>query len=782
MIGQTISHYKIIEKLGQGGMGEVYLAQDLKLERNVAVKFLPAQMTRDTDSVERFRREAKAAAALNHPNIVTIHEIIETDGQICIVMEQVQGQTLRDLMTASGQLPIAGVITITEQIASGLHIAHKAGIIHRDIKPENIIINKEGQVKILDFGLAKLKGAGNLTKENSTLGTIHYMSPEQTKGEDVDHRSDIWSLGVVIYEMTTGRTPFKGNYEQAIMYSILNEEVSDLDNLPGGIGSIIKKCLNKNPDGRYQNIEELAQDAKRKDAGNAPTAKKRSESRHKKTYLWIAISALLVTIIAVIFIFNFLPSGTEEKPQWINSIAVLPFDDLSVEKNQDYFCIGMTEQILSNLTKLSDLKVIARTSVMKYKNTQKSISEIASELNVNNILAGSIQRSGDKVRINVQLINASNGSYLWSDKYDSNLKDLFSLQDQVSQKVADAMHFRLRLGDSERTAGYESINMEAYEFCLKGEHISRYFLLTQPMSKHYELFYLAEHHFKKSLQLDPNYIRAKLSLAEHYLSYTFLHGDESLLNIAKKYTDEVITSYADNDLAIALKGGYYYETGDIESSFAYFKQALQLNPNQGKANYYISQFLKEKGLYYQARNHLERAVQIDPLNTRYLFDCGLLIQDLGLFEQAKKYYYKLYEIDPDHVLGRFILFWNNLYSGNMEEAKKYYTEHMQMFPDFDLNEIMEASYFAALGEREKSLAKGVSSAFNYLLMGMKEEAIKSLIDDINKQDEGKSVYLILLHFPLYDRIRDDMRFKEILAQQKIIYEDNLKKYIDSEFN
>jgi len=716
---------------------------------------------------------------MEHPHVARVHDAgLTPSGRPYFVMEHVKGQTLRDLMTANSQLPMANIITVTHQIVQGLNVAHKAGIVHRDIKPENVLIDQEGQVKILDFGLAKLKGVSNLTREDSTLGTINYMSPEQTKGEIVDHRSDIWSVGVVLYEMTTGKKPFKGDYEQAVIYSILNEEINDIEKLPAGIGPVIGKCLNKSPDDRYQNIEDLAYDVEETKTSNESVIKEKSKYSSNRSYLWIAIPAFLIIITAAIFISNFWPSMTEEKSQWINSIAVLPFNDLSVEKNQDHFCMGMTEQILSNLTKLSDLKVIARTSVMKYKNTQKTISEIASELDVNNILEGSIQRSGEMIRINVQLIQAATGAYLWSENYDSNLNNMFSLQDQVSRKIADAMNFKLRISESDKIVGYETKNTEAYEFCLKGEHISRYLLLTQPMSKHYELFYLAERHFKKSLQLDPDYVRAKLSIAEHYLSYNFLHGDMDLLNVAQKYTDEIIASFSDNDFALALKGGYYFESGDLESSFAYFKQALQLNPNAGKANYYIAQFYKKKGLYHQAKNHLEKAVQIDPLNTRYLFECGVVIQDLGLFEQAKQYYYKLHEIDPDHVLGRFILFWNNLYSGNMEESKKYYTEHMQMFPDFDLNELMEASYFAAIGERDKSLAIVKSVDTNYLLMDMKEEAIQSLKDELSKQDKGENSYLKLTHFPLYNRIRDDQRFKDIVAQQKIIYEDNLKKYVD----
>ena len=261
MIGKSISHYKINEKLGEGGMGEVYLADDLKLDRKVAIKFLPEHLTKDKDNVERFEMEAKAAASLNHPNIVTIHDVIEEDDQICIVMEHVDGKSLREVINEYN-LGLDKTIDVISQLSEGLSKAHKAGIVHRDIKPENIIIDQDARVKILDFGLAKLKGVSKLTKETSTLGTIHYMSPEQLQGKEVDNRSDIWSLGVVLYELLTGEVPFTGDYEQAVSYAILNENLKPVvhKDTPEELIRIIEKCLTKNPDDRYQNAFAIKDD------------------------------------------------------------------------------------------------------------------------------------------------------------------------------------------------------------------------------------------------------------------------------------------------------------------------------------------------------------------------------------------------------------------------------------------------------------------------------------------------------------------------------------------
>jgi serine/threonine-protein kinase len=290
MIGKTVSHYKIIEKLGEGGMGEVYLAEDLKLERKVAIKFLPQHLTKDKDNVERFEREAKAAASLNHPNIVTIHEIAEENDQIFIVMENVEGKSLRDIISEY-KMGIDKIIDIITQISVGLSQAHKAGIVHRDIKPENIIIDKDARVKILDFGLAKLRGVTNLTKESSTLGTIHYMSPEQLRGEEVDQRSDIWSLGVVFYEMLAGDVPFKGDYDQAVAYSIQSEEFDPISSIASDHHEILNKFLAKKPENRYQNLREFT-DALGEDKGS--NMARRSIKSHRYIVYPLSIMALLV--------------------------------------------------------------------------------------------------------------------------------------------------------------------------------------------------------------------------------------------------------------------------------------------------------------------------------------------------------------------------------------------------------------------------------------------------------------------------------------------------------
>ena len=372
MIGRTISHYKIIEKLGEGGMGIVYKAEDTKLKRTVALKFLPPELTRDPEAKKRFIQEAQAASALEHNNICNIHEIDDTDdGQTFIVMACYEGEILKDKIQ-KGFLKIEEDVEIAIQIAEGLKKAHEKGIIHRDIKPGNIFITNNGVVKIFDFGLAKFAGQTKLTKADTILGTMAYMSPEQTRGKEVDHRTDIWSLGVVLYEMLTGKIPFKGEYDQAVMYSIVNEQPEPITGIRTGVPieleRIVNKALAKAPAERYQHIDEMLVDLKailkQVETGKTkqpPTHVKPAKRKPVYLYGWIAIIIALVIFVGIYFLFG--------KKETINSIAVLPFENLSDDKLNAYFSDGVTEDIIAQLTKIRNLKVIGRTSVISWSLT-----------------------------------------------------------------------------------------------------------------------------------------------------------------------------------------------------------------------------------------------------------------------------------------------------------------------------------------------------------------------------------------------------------------------------
>ncbi|HVO74663.1 MAG TPA: serine/threonine-protein kinase [Ignavibacteriaceae bacterium] len=398
MIGRTILHFKIADKIGEGGMGLVYLAEDLNLERKVAIKFLPHHISANEEERNRFKIEAKAAAALNHPNIATIHAIEEYDGQMFIVMEYIDGVELKNKIVKA--LPaVKESLDIVEKIAEGLRAAHQKGIIHRDIKSSNIMITSSGQIKIMDFGLAKIRGVSNVTKLGTTLGTASYMSPEQARGEHIDVRTDIWSLGVIFYEMLTGSLPFKGDFEQAIIYSILNEEpksiVSIKEDLPMRLEHLINKMLAKKPELRYRNIEEFLAELRE--------VKNKEESK---------------------------------KEIFEKTIAVLPFENISPDKDADYFADGLTEELIINLSRIKEVNVIARVNTIQYKETKKDIKTIGRELGVRYVMVGSVRKFKDDLRISVQLIEVLKGMQLWGETYKGTLADVLIYRKKYRRKLS----------------------------------------------------------------------------------------------------------------------------------------------------------------------------------------------------------------------------------------------------------------------------------------------------------------------------------------------------------
>ena len=451
MIGQAILHYRILEKLGEGGMGVVYKARDTKLEREVAIKFLPRQIAGNSEDRERFKIEAKAAASLSHSNIATIYAIEETDSEMFISMEYIEGTELKDKIKKE-RFQIDEIINIAIQIAEGLEAAHKKGIVHRDIKSQNIMITEHGKVKIMDFGLAKVSGETQITKIGTMLGTAAYISPEQAMGHEVDQRTDIWSFGVVLYEMLTGRLPFKGDYEQAIIYSILHEEPVHpgqvRDDIPKELELIALKSMLKDPLQRYQNMSEILFELKNPEVPlSIPLSpdKKVFETKGgktgelpkqiKKKSIWrISVAFILIFLIAAFFVWKYF--GVTTKKEFNNRIAVLPLINISQDSTDNYFVDGMTEELISQLAKISGLNVIARTSVMKYKNNRKNTAEIGEELDVGTILEGSVRTAFEKARISVQLIDVETQENIWTQDYDREIQDIFKIQNDIALSIA----------------------------------------------------------------------------------------------------------------------------------------------------------------------------------------------------------------------------------------------------------------------------------------------------------------------------------------------------------
>jgi serine/threonine protein kinase/Tfp pilus assembly protein PilF len=799
MIGKTVSHYRILEKLGEGGMGVVYKAEDTKLKRTVALKFLPPGLTRDPEAKERFLHEAQAAAALEHQHICNIYEIDESEGQIFIVMSCFDGQTLKEKIE-SGLLKIDEALKIAIQAAEGLQAAHEKGIVHRDIKSANIMVTEKGQVKIMDFGLAKLKGQTKITKEGSTLGTAAYMSPEQAQGLDVDHRTDIWSLGVVLYEMITGQLPFRGEYEQAVVYSIINEQPEPLTALRTGVPMelerIVNKTLAKDTAERYQHADDLIVDLSKLKKQTEPemmTSAKSTpiEAQEKSPKIIFITGALMLAVIIVVGGF-FIFKGKQEtgKPvveteeivetKWKNSIAVLPFVDLSPQKDQEYFCDGMTDDIITKLTRIGKLKVISRTSVMRYKNTTKDIKAIGKELNVGTILEGSIRKEKDNIRVTAQLINIRDGFHLWADKFDRKLESVFDVQDEVSKAISEALQVEFSQDTLKFHEASRPKNIEAYECYLRGMHVldSRYIIYQRE-----EDFQAAIKMFKKAIEIDLNYISAYFGLAYAWeLHWESTGGAKEDFDMLLNYCEKIYSLAPDSIHAIFSMGWVHFRQGNFEKAYQYFKRAIEMFPNHSYSRIYhgVGFFLSDLGLYSHAVKYFSREAELDPF---YLYAQGWLgncFACVGEFEKAVIHYKKALEISPNNVeymvkCSTYLII-NKKYS----EAEEVLASAEKIDPNSSWLPYRKALLPAAKGEKDKALALYKKENWLglqiYSLLGMKQEANRIL----NKlaKDDYDFHYNVLINNPFFDNLRDEPRFNEIVEKAKQVYEERVRKYGD----
>lgn len=772
MIGETISHYKILEELGRGGMGVVYKAEDTKLKRTVALKFLPPGLTSDPEAKERFVHEAQAASALEHPNICNIHEIDETaDGQIFICMAHYEGEPLKN-MIERGPLKLDKAIETAIRIGEGLARAHESDITHRDIKPANIMITSRGEVKIVDFGLAKLAGKTKLTKEGSTLGTVEYMSPEQARGEDVNHRTDIWSLGVVFYELLTGRPPFGGDYDQAVIYSILNEEPAPVTSLRAGlpleVDRVLAKALAKNPGERYQHACDLLVDLRSLLKQIMPGATpQRIVSKKSKKNLTLLLGGVLIIIIVFFLLRNII---FPEKAEVIDSIAVLPLENLSRDPEQEYFTDGMTENLIANLARISALKVISRTSVMRYKDTDKSLPEIARELNVDAVIEGSVLRAGDRVRITAQLVEAKEDRHIWANTYDRDLNDILDLQSEVARAIAHEIKIELTPGENARLTEERKVNPEAHEAYLKGRYHWNKRTKTD-LEK-------SVVHFEDAIRIDPDYATAYAGLADAYIVLAdwghilpkdgYAKAKEIALRALEldENNAEAHTAYA-----AALKL-HEYKWKEAEEEY---KLAIELNPSYATARQWHAEQLWSQGRFDEAFQQIERAQELDPLSLIISTVRGSIYLYARRYDDAIDQCKKALELDSGFWLAHQILgiayTEKGMYEAALEEKK---VTMMLVGAESDKIAALEQAFrrdgikgidMWLIEEGIELYDEKYNKPYYYAAAYARVGEIDKAFECLEKTYEVGSMYILYIASePALDTLRSDARFDDLLRR------------------
>lgn len=746
-IDQQISHYHIIEKIGEGGMGEVFKAFDTKLERNVALKVLRPEVLEDPQAKKLFTQEARAASKLNHQNITTIYEIDEWHGVIFISMEYVSGETLRDVVQNHhpDPIPIHECFNYATQISEALKEAHDNHIIHRDIKSENIMVSSKGQVKVMDFGLAKIESA--VTSQIGAMsGTMAFMSPEQTQGETVDLRTDIWSFGVVLYELLTGELPFKGFYEQELLYSIQAEEpdyskISTLDTKDVW-QSILKKSLAKEKESRYPDINHLLDE------------------------LLLLKEQSPATIVL---------ESDQETPA--PSIAVLPFADMSPQKDQEYFCDGIAEEIINSLAQIENLKVVARTSAFSFKGKDMDIRDIGQKLNVNHILEGSIRKAGNKLRTTAQLIHVSDGFHLWSGRFDHNLDDVFAIQDEISYTIAD--HLKLKLIKDDRTRvkkGYTE-SVDAYNHYLMGRYfidkgsksnilkslqcfkkatetdadfapgfsgmgLANYNLALLGSEKPSRFFPKAMECAEKALSIDDTLFEARTILGLYKMFYDWdWEGAENDLQCA-------LLLNPNNSFAYSGYIMYYVATGKLEAALIAAKKYLDFDPRSLRANHMMGMALLRTGRYKEAIKHLKKVIQMEPGKALAHFLYGQAFIKDDQYDQGLAQIEKAAALEKDNPMAISAQGWAYGITGHTKKAQQVLVRLEEMARDRYISEFLFAKIYAGMGDKNKAF-ESLENAY---------------------QQHAMSLAAILTDETV-ENLRSDPRFKSLL--KKI----NLEKYV-----
>ena len=793
LVGELIGHYQIKSLIGVGGMGEVYLARDEHLGRKVALKLLPEYLAADEMQLQRFETEARTASALNHPNILTVHEIGTQRNRRFIATEFIEGTTLRGLL-AHGRMSLRDSLEIAVQVASALAAAHASGVVHRDIKPENIMLRPDGYVKVLDFGIAKLtepevatgdRRAGTTTlilkaQPGLVVGTAQYMSPEQARGQTADARSDIWSLGVVLYEMVAGNPPFSGATPSDCIASILKTEPRPLSgvlsDVPVRLQSILQKALRKNRDGRYQTIKGMLADLRDLKAeldrkASLPQIKGRAEPivnkiKHHKRGVLVASSVAVLAAATVAYFSYFV---APMPPINGKSIAVLPFVDLSQARDQEYLCDGIQEEILNRLSKVADLKVISRTSTQRYKSTREKLPAMARQLGAAHILEGTVQRAEDQVRIHVQLIDARNDSHLWAEKYDRKLTDVFGVESEIAKAIADSLGARLSGLEQRAIATRPTENAAAHQSYLQGTYFSNKRTGADLRT--------ATEYFQAAIRKDPKYAAAYAGLADAFTLLSLWGGDPAdTMPQAKAAASKAIEldetlPEAHNSLGLVLA----LHDFDFAQSQKEFERAIELNPNYATAHHQFGNVnLSMIGEFNHAIAEGSRAVELDPLSLIINTDLGQDFMLARRYDEAIEQLRKTLAMDPRFYYARWTLGECLQMKGQLTEAMAEYQKAAEITDDPVVMALLAQGY-AKMGQRDKALdllgqleqlAKHRHvGPFTFALVHLALDETEKTIDDLERAYRERDPNIVGVKVePLLDPLRGHPRFERLLAK------------------